>query len=91
MVVLAVNAAEKELIRELDRLGHGDLLDIEHQGTTYAEDRVQVHESVYDMILALRQRTRFDRLVITDGLPRFAEIHGEMQSGRRYVQKLKFS
>ena len=90
MVVLAVNEEEKQLIRDIDALGHGYIFDIELRPVKFALSSMRVHETVYDMILALRQNQKFDRLTIADGLPRYAEIYGESSSGRRYMQKLKF-
>ena len=92
MISFNLSAQEVAILDDIDEVGHGELYDLMLIEADQEKDQIiSIDESCGELLKAMRREKRFVKLIIHDGLPRIAEIQGKTKSGRRYLQKLKFS
>ena len=90
MVRLALTKDEANLLEDIQHIAHGDLYRLETDGGPPLE-AADLHPAQAACIKALRAEGRLDRLVIHQGLPSYAEVHGKTAHGRACTRKIKFN
>lgn len=87
MIKLALNNTETELLDTIQRLGYGEIYDLEKNSAPPV--RVQeITLAERDLIKLLRQQP-LSKLIIHDSQPKSAE-HPIKINGRRCLQKIRF-
>jgi len=84
-----VSDYEKELVDDIQSIGYGEIYNVVFQtGEPYG--MITIDNSFATLLRMLKGGTRFDTIVIHDSVPSIGQLEGKTDSGRRYLQKVKF-
>lgn len=90
MVVLSLTRNEVDLLNDIELVAHGDLYGIvKDDGPVIG--KTELSEAQAALVASLRREGKFDKLVIHQGSPNYAEIAGKTVHGRPYTRKIKFN
>lgn len=89
MVRLALSVDEYELIEDLREIGFGETQEVKStKSNPIGVKELEPEEAQF--IKKLRTIGQFEKVILHDGLPKYAEIHGQTKQGVKYTQKVKF-
>lgn len=93
MVTFSCTPLEMEIIKDIEEVGYGELLDVVKPHDVQYGVFIEVikHEAFQLLLKELRTQEAFNKIVIHGSLPAYGILEGRTTGGRLCVKKFKFS
>lgn len=93
MVTFSCTPQEVDIIKDIEEVGYGELLDVVKPNDLHVGVKTTVikHEAFQLLLEELRIQEAFNRVIIHGSLPAYGILEGRTTGGRLCVKKFKFS
>jgi hypothetical protein len=89
MVNYFLTNSEKQLLDDIQSIGYGEIYDVSFK-TGEAHGMERIDSCFVTLFRLLKGGTRFDTIIIHDSVPSIGQLEGITDSGKKYLQKVKF-